>query len=143
VPQTDTDVPSGEDGTTKVDDLWGEDILPDLDEWENPHNPDTLPGPDATNLRLYDTPVAVHAQVQVEADEWELKRMGISQMQDLLIHFSTYILDIKKIVVKLGDRVTWGGEKYEILKVYPKGYWKNTNIFLYLICDCKRIHIGS
>lgn len=139
------DEPVGTAGETMVDDLWGEDIPATLTaEWVQPHG-DAIESlaHDATDCRRYADPIQVHFSVLREATEYQLKKMGIDQMKDLIITTPILHLDERGVTMRIGDYFWWQGDKYEVEEVQNKGYWKNSSIYLYLLGNCKRMREGS
>lgn len=132
-------------GTTKVDDLWGEDVPLSLTaEWIQPHaiNAGGLLA-DATATRAYKTSVQFHLPIQRGLDDKTLKRYGIDQMRDVIVTFLTPVLDELGVVVSVGDKFVWDGESYEVEQEKKAGWWQNTNVPLYIIGNCKRLRLGS
>ncbi len=136
---------SGVATETKVDDLWGEDIPDNLTaEWVQPH--ETTPEGllyDAADTRQYDNAVLINAALDLQPSERTLKKVGIDEVKGIMVTIPVMLLDEAGITVKMGDFFVWRGERYEVLVTHDKGYWFNTNIYLYLVLDCKRQRIGS
>jgi hypothetical protein len=136
--------PVGVAPNTVFDPLWGEavddEVLPGDGTYVQPHLSGTA---DATvDVRLAD-PVMIHAQVRREAKERELKRLGFDEIRDLLLVFPTTLLDIAGITVQQGDQFTWSNHKYQVLQWRDTGFWKNTDLRLYIVCNCEHLKVGS
>lgn len=136
---------SGIPGETVMDDLWGEDIPTNMTaEWVQPHGDDTAGlSYDATDTRIYHEPVVIHAAIDRQPTDRTLKKIGIDKMKELLVTIPTPSLDDANLSCSIGDYLVWRGESYEVENVYDRGYWKNTNIFLYVVLNCKRMRRGS
>jgi len=136
----------GEGVSTSVDDLWGED-LPDFDQtvmdYSNPHSQEDSPEPNAIEGKQYRDPVNTRIHILEEATEYQLKKMGRDLMNDLIATFLTPMLDDNGLVVKSGDEFTWNGERYKILDVKHRGFWKMTNLFLFVECNCEKARYGT
>lgn len=136
---------SGKAGETIVDDLWGEDIPTTLTaEWVQPHS-NTVVGlaADATDTQVHAPAVKLHAALQLEPTERELKKVGIDKRKAIIATIPTYMLDLNVVTCKKGDYFIWRGEQYEVLAVHDKGYWYNTNVYLYIVLDLNRRRLGS
>lgn len=140
-----TDLSGTPQDTTKVDDLWGEDVPVSLTaEWIQPHSV-SIEGmsADATNTRAYLPAKQFNLPIQRSVTDKTLKRFGIDEMRDVLVTFLTPVLDELSITVKVGDKFVWDGESYEIEQAKEEGFWQNTNVPLYVIGNCKRLRLGS
>lgn len=133
----------GEMGTTIFDPLWGESV-PTSEEatgWEQPH---ANPTHDATDSRgAFDTGVKIHARVQREAKDRTLKKLGFDKIRDLLIFIPLSMLDNLGIQVEAGDEFDWDGERFKVLQRRRTGYWKNTNIRLYIAINAEHTRLQS
>lgn len=138
----DTESVSGEAGGTAFDPVWGEavDNLAITGGWKQPH----LSGDRrAVNPEKFMAPERIHAQVRREAKDKELKKLGFDEVRDLLLTIPLSLLDERGIVVSIGDRFIWDNDLFEVLQFEKTGYWKNTNLRLYMVLNCKHYHPGS
>lgn len=136
----DTQSLTGEVGTTTFDPILGEAVDTTGTFWKQPHlSGDTR----AASPERFMDPVRVHAQVRREAKEKELKKLGFDEVRDLLLTIPTSILDKLGIEVTQGDRFVWDNDLFEVLQFETTGYWKNTNLRLYMILNCRHYHPGS
>jgi hypothetical protein len=138
----DTESVSGTAGGTVFDPVLGEavDNAALVSGWKQPHlSGDTR----AVSPERFMDPVRVHAQVRREAKEKELKKLGFDEVRDLLLTIPTSMLDKLGIVVTQGDRFVWDNDLFEVLQFETTGYWKNTNLRLYMILNCRHYHPGS
>jgi hypothetical protein len=136
----DTQSLTGEAGTTVFDPILGEAVDNASATWKQPH----LSGDRrAVSPERFMDPVRVHAQVRREAKEKELKKLGFDEVRDLLLTIPTSMLDKLGIVVTQGDRFVWDNDLFEVLQFETTGYWKNTNLRLYMILNCRHYHPGS
>lgn len=136
---------SGVAGETQVDDLWGEDIPQGLTaEWVQPHG-DTAAALalDATAGRIYGASVQVNAALDLQPSERTLKKIGLDQAKGVIVTIPTPLLDLVGITCRGGDYFIWRGEKFEVLNWHDRGYFYNTNVYLYMVLDCNRQRIGS
>lgn len=129
---------------TMIDDLWGESISDMVTTWEQPHGgtPEALILP-ATDVDNFFDAISIHAAILMEPTERQLKKIGLDSVKDLAVTLPTYYLDICNVTCNRGDYFIWRGEEYEIHTVHDRGYWKNTNVFLYLVLNCKRKRLGA
>jgi hypothetical protein len=135
------DSPVGEAGNTVFDPIWGEAIPASMaTEWEQPHADDV---PNAPHPEIHADPVQLHLRIQREATEKELKRYGFDELRDLLAFSPLSLLDEAGIEVTQGDYFIWDGDEYEVLQMERSGYWKNTNVRLYLVMNCTHRRAGS
>lgn len=132
----------GTTGGTAFDPITGEavDNAALTGAWKQPH----LSGDRrAVNPERFLAPIKVHAQVRREAKEKELKKLGFDEIRDLLVTIPTSVLDKLGIVVTQGDRFIWDNDLYEVGQFETTGYWKNTNLRLYNVLNCRHWHPGS
>ena len=140
-PSDDPNTPTGEPGNTMFDPIWGESVPVDMATgWRQPHGNTT---PDAPNPELFEPPVKLHMRVQREAKEKELKKYGFDQVRDLLAFVPLSLLDEAGVTVKQGDYFVWDGDEYVVLQFDRVGYWKNTNVRLYMALNCEHRRPGS
>lgn len=138
----DTESVSGTAGGTVFDPILGEavDNAAATGKWKQPH----LSGDRrAVNPEKFFPPVRLHAQVRREAKEKELKKLGFDEVRDLLLTIPTSMLDKLGITVTQGDRFVWDNDLFEVQQFETTGYWKNTNLRLYIILNCRHYHPGS
>jgi hypothetical protein len=133
---------SGEAGTTQYDPVWRE-IVPRTQEgqdWEQPHLSLTH---DATDQGIFHPDVELHAQMRREAREYELKRWGFDKIRDLLVTIPLSFLDAHDITVEPGDVLVWDDDEYLVKQFKREGWWKNTNVRLYVVLNCEHRKLGS
>jgi hypothetical protein len=133
---------SGEAGNSAFDPLWGESIDPQalIDGWKQPHlNPDQ----EAANVTQFADPVKLHAQVRREARDDELKKLGFDRFRDLLVTIPLSLLDKKGVTTQQGDRFIWDNELYQVEQMNRTGFWKNTNLRIYMVLNCEHARLGS
>lgn len=138
----DTASVSGTTGGTVFDPILGEavDNAALAGQWKQPH----LSGDRrAVNPEKFAAPVRVHAQVRREAKEKELKKLGFDEVRDLLLTIPTSMLDKLGITVTQGDRFVWDNDLFDVQQFETTGYWKNTNLRLYIVLNCRHYHPGS
>jgi len=135
--------PIGEAGHTAWDPLWGESIdttIGATGEWAQPHG-DAVDN--AVAVEVFATPVNIHGRVQREMKDRELKKLGFDEMRDIIVFFPHGLLDALGITVYAGDEFIWDGDRYLVKQHKSGGYWKNTNIRLYRVCNCEMVRSGS
>lgn len=133
----------GEPGTTQFDPLWGEPVPGSMEGtgWEQPHG---NAAHDATDSRgVFDLPVEIHARIQREAKDYTLKRLGFDKIRDLLVFIPTSMLDAQGIQVEPGDEFVWDGERFQVIQRRRDGWWKNTNIRLYVAISAEHARLQS
>jgi len=138
----DTESVSGTAGGTTFDPVLGEavDNAALTGGWKQPH----LSGDRrAVNPEKFMTPLRIHAQVRREAKEKELKKLGFDEVRDLLLTIPVSLLDKLGVTVTQGDRFIWDNDLYEVLQFETTGFWRNTNLRLYLVLNCRHHHPGS
>lgn len=135
-----TGVPTG----TVFDPVYGEIVPAKMltdGKWSQPHlNADPELTASTQSTERYDGPFKIHARVQREAKEYELKLYGFDEMRDLLIHVPSATFDEYGITAAPGDKFVWDGDVYVVLQDKGTGYWKNTNLRLYrsLMAESKK-----
>lgn len=131
---------------TVVDKTYGETVPSAMqaDGWFQPHgtSPKSIAA-DATEGKKYDDFKEIRAQVTTELTTKQLERWGLNEERDATIFFAAPLLDDATTTVKTGDKFRWDGEEFEITEVYRRGRWKHTNVYLYIVCQAKRIKLGS
>lgn len=143
-PSLPSDVPTvvGEAGGTAFDPLWGESVPADQltdGVWQQPNDGSGA----AANPELFNPVVIVNCRIQRDAKEKELKKYGFDQIRDLLLFIPTARLDQLGITARAGDEFVWDGYRYQFEQVEATGYWKNTNLPLYLVANCEQKKVGS
>lgn len=143
----DVDNPVGEseiDGSSEFDFLWGESVDPTMvvSKWKQPHldEGDTA---EAANVEVFADPIPVHAQVRREARENELKKLGFDRLRDLLLTIPLSLLDRAGITCQAGDRFIWDNESFQVEQQERAGYWKNSNLRIYMVLNCEHARMGS
>ena len=133
----------GDAGGGQWDPLWGESV-PTSEEttgWEQPHGNDTH---DATDSRgIFSAAIPLKARIQREAKDRELKKYGFDKVRQVLVHIPVSILDANGIQVEAGDEFEWDGERFMVLQRRRSGYWKNTNVRLYVTINADHARIQS
>ena len=139
----DLDVAVGSAGTTKIDPLYGEAIDPDdSGNWQQPHlSGDTAAA--AVDVDLFDDPVELFMRVQRETIDLDLKLYGFDRVRDLLCYVPLSFFDKFGLTVHAGDYFVWDGDPYDVLQFDRVGYWKNTNLRLYMLINAEHRRHGS
>lgn len=142
-PSADANDPTGEAGNTKFDPLWGESVPATMEAtgWEQPHG--SVGVHDPNNPEIYEEPFDVHAKIQREALDLELKKYGFDRVRDLLVTIPLSFFDAHDITVRNGDYFLWDDDEYVVLQHDCKGYWQNTNICLYMVINAEHRRAGS
>lgn len=132
----------GEPGSTKFDPLLGEavPVAEGQTEWVQPHLSGTL---DATQADVFASAVQVRARVRREATDDELKRWGWEKVRDLVVTIPVSLLDRLGVTCRPGDKLAWDGQEYTVLNVSQDGYWKNSNVKLFVNLNCETRRKGS
>jgi len=131
-------------GGTEVDPLYLESVPQGTSSyWQQPHSSVESPERDAEKWNEYREAVDVHAFIRVTVNPYVLQRWGIDEDFDIIAMFTTPELDDRGILISVGDRFFWQGQEYEVHHRRPEGWWFNTDAFLHLICDCRRVRRGS
>jgi hypothetical protein len=139
-PRVDLNTPIGEPTTTQFDPLYNEAVPVNTVQWQQPHLSGSLVAP---NPELFDPPVEIHARVQREAKEKELKKYGFDEFRDLLVFAPASMFDNYGMSVQQGDKLEWDDDPYTVLQYELTGYWKNTNLRLYVVMNCQHYRAGS
>lgn len=142
-PITGIEAPVGAAGQNTFDDLYGEIVDPALagQAWKQPHRDAVLAA--GVEVERYAGPVEVPARVQRELKDYDLKKYGFDEMRDLLLHIPAFTLDSLGITSVAGDKFIWNGEEYTVLQVKEAGYWKNTNLRLWVNIMAEHRRRGS
>lgn len=95
-------------------------------------------------------PILIRARVEHNPSKQRLMRWGIEESRDIIVSFSSVLLDDLGILEKtsnflIGDIVRFDDDLYEIRDQHrpSEGYWGNTNIPLYISCSCSRFKFGK
>lgn len=131
-PVTDVPLPTGATGHNTFDVLWGEVVDPGLAgaPWRQPHRDGTIAA--GVEIERYRPSIQLRARVQREVKDYDLKLYGFDKMRDLLLHVPSNILDRFGVTATEGDKFVWNGEEYVAVSVRESGYWKNTNVRLWV-----------
>lgn len=134
----------GDVPATQYDPLWGESIAENavLTDWKQPHGSQDVPA-DTKKVDQYYGPFSINAQVKRDAKKTELQKIGFDEIRDLLVYIPVSILDAFGITVTEGDYFVWDMREYTVVRVNSTGYWKNTNIALYVALNCENRRHGS
>lgn len=142
-PVADVNTLTGEAGASKFDPLWGESQDANRTTWRQPHGTDGAVK--AADVEVFKTPVSLHMQVNpVTETRPDLHKYGFDEddrrIGRLLVTIPCSLLDNGNVVCTAGDLVKWEGDEFLVLKTRLTGYWKNTNVRLYmsLLCDHRR-----
>lgn len=138
------DVPTGEAGQSAFDFLWGESVDPAavIEGWKQPHQ-DEGDTQEAANVSMFDDPIPIRAQVRREARENDLKKLGFDRLRDIIITIPLSLLDRAGITVQAGDRFIYDNDLYQVEQQERTGYWKNTNLRIYMVLNCEHARMGS
>jgi len=141
------DVTSVGTGGSVVDPLWGETIPQPAprfkSKWAQPQSSVESSLRDADNHHVFGPPQKIHVYIRRELNDYMLKRFGIEKIEDLIVIFLTSELDAAGIVVQEQDRFQWNNAEYEILNPKDVERWAHTDIFLFVVANCKRVRYGS
>jgi hypothetical protein len=140
---TDLDTISSISGVTLMDPLHGEAVDPGMagQEFTQPH----LGGFKATtdDTDVFESAIIVPMQTKREAKKEELFRWGFERVRDLLVIIPLVILDEEHVTCGAGDKLTWSGNEYNVKQYATDGYWKATNLRLYMVLNCETRRRGS
>lgn len=136
------DIPaSGAAGATKFDPIWGESVDQTLTTWQQPHaSGGTI---QATDVEVYLPPVTVNARIQRISKETQLKKYGFDKVRDLTLFIPLVLLDRVDVTVKHGDRFVWNQFTYMVREHNKVGYWKNTDVAMYMALNCEQWRAGA
>lgn len=140
---------SGSTPGTIVDPLYGEAIpVHDLGggQWEaiQPHG-STTPAmeTDAPSRKKHKTAVPLFIHLLRNEQNPELKLEGANTSREFTLTVPTPLLDKYGVVIRSGDRIAVGVNLIEVKEVRMVGYWKWTNIPLYIKMECSLEARGS
>lgn len=131
---------SGEPANTQFDPLWAESVDPNMATWQQPHLSGTLK---AADVDVFFDPVPIHARLQRENLELELKKYGFDQVRDLLVFVPLTFFDSNNIAVSAGDKFVWDDDEYRVLQFDRTGFWKNTNLRIYMAINAEHLRAGG
>jgi len=133
----DLNVPTGAAGHTKIDPLYGESVEPDSDaNWQQPHlSGDTAAA--TADIEQFEDPIEIHFRVQRDNIKLEAEMYGFDRIRDLIAYAPLSFLDTFGRTIRAGDWFSWDGDPYTVLQYDRVGYWKNTNIRLYMLMNCE------
>lgn len=132
----------GEAGGSAFDPLWGETVPAaqlTTGTWQQPHDGTGA----AADPEVFYPKIEFNGRIQREAKEKELKKYGFDQIRDLLLFVPSATLDSFGISARAGDEFIWDGFRYIVKQVEATGYWKNTNLRLYVAMNCEQKKVGS
>lgn len=133
--------PVGEAGTTKFDPVYGETVDAAMGaNWVQPHASGTVK---AANVEVFWPAVKIPRRVQRTAKELELKRWGFDKVRTMIVFIPSYFFDLHGITVVAGDKLLWNGESFTVLQFNGDGYWKNSNLPLYMVLNVEHLRVGS
>ena len=132
------DTPSGSPGT-QYDPLYGEAIDATMTAPGQPHGTDYA----AADVDVFKSPVVLHARVRRDAKETDLKRWGFEKVRDLVLYVPLSLLDAAGVTVGNGDKFAWGPQEFTVNEYNRDGYWKNTNVPLYMVLNAEHRRKGS
>lgn len=139
----------GQPPTTVVDPLYGEAIpIHDLGagQWEaiQPHGTSAAAlATDAPIRKKHKPAVPLNVHVLRNEQNPELKLEGANPSREYTITIPTPLLDKYGVVVRPGDRIVLGVNQIELKEVRMVGFWKWTNIPLYIKAEAASEAIGS
>lgn len=143
-PETTTDgsVPVGTPGTTIYDPIYGESVDPAMlaDGWQQPNLSGTL---EAADVELYAAPVNINMRIHVEASDELLHAYGFDEVRDLLVEVPCSILDEVGVTATEGDKFSWGGLMYRVLKIGYSQRFRNQSFYVYVGMNCESWRTGS
>lgn len=141
--EEDYDVMVGASGMTAFDPLYDEPGVADADgDWQQPHSTSSGPATEDDSDKFGDS-VEVYGRIVREALDLDLKRWGFDRIRDLICHIPLSILDTVGISVQAGDYFEWDGDQYAVLQQDQTGFWKNSNVRLYITLNCEHRRQGS
>ena len=133
--------PVGETGTTKFDPVWGESVNAPNGKWEQPHG--TAGVVAATAVELFAEPQHIHFRVQRINKEVELRKYGFDKVRLLTMFTPVSLLDEAGVTIKHGDKIRWNGDYFKVEDFNLNGYWKNTDIPMYMVMNLDHYRLGG
>lgn len=80
----------------------------------------------------------INAEVETRPSVQFLKKIGIDEVRDIIVKFSTFILDEMTIDIRPGDRITYDSHRYEVMSFHRMDPWYNFNVPFHLYVTCNR-----
>lgn len=134
-------------GGSVVDPLWNETVPQPAprfkSKWAQPHSSVESEQKDADTHHRFAPPIKVHAYIRRELNDYMLRRFGIEKIEDNIAIFLTAELDEVGIVVQEQDRFQWNNAEYEVLNPKDVERWAHSDVFLFVVANCKRVRYGS
>ena len=113
-------------------------------EFMQPHSsvdsPDDI---DPARPHRFIPPVKIHGRVQVDWEEYYLKKHGIEEEVHLEVTFLGVDLDKLGVLCNIGDELSWRDQDYVVHSVRPTGFWKNTDVVIFWSAFCSKKQEGS
>lgn len=132
---------------TVIDPLTGESIPLDAnDEFVQPHGDDPdADAVDATVTRQFKDAVLLPTFFRRQQVSRRLKATGENTSRHFQVMWPTALLDRFGVVVNVGDEFEYAGRTVEIKEaiIPDRGYWKWTNIPMYVVAWCSYKSKGS
>lgn len=87
--------------------------------------------------KQFNDQLRIPAEVENPPSAQSLKKIGIDEERQIVIRFSTFILDELGVDVRPGDRITYDSHRYEVMSFHRLDYWYNSGVpfHLYVTCD--------
>jgi hypothetical protein len=129
---------------TQFDPLWGEAVDPALrgESWTQPHlSGEYAADKDATDV--YATAVPMPSRFRREVKDSELHQWGFDRVRDVVVTIPVVFFDLADLTAKAGDKLSWNSSFYDVVQQTTDGYWRNSNIPLYVILNCQTRRRGS
>ena len=105
----------------------------------------TLYNDDASETgRVYADPVEVAVFWEFQPTEKTLDKYGLDKNRELMLHFSRPWLEDNAIVEpKIGDRVKFRADFFDILDINESGHFPNLDIYLQIVVAADKDRPGS
>ncbi len=143
--QIDLSKTSGESGASKFDTLWGESIDASKTTWVQPQGTDG--DVVATDPEVFKPAVAMRARVRRIIKDMKLEKYGIDSndkwIGGVLVIMPCSLLDKALVTCISGDKLLWDTDYYLVVEPKRGGWWKSTNVPLYVTLVCEHLHHGS
>lgn len=124
-------------GASSFDTVYGEHVDPANTTWTQPH----LSGATkAVDTEVYLEVVRIPIRVTRQLFDLALHKPGFDNVRTVQMSIPLSILDKFGVTVTAGDKFEWNGDEYIVMAPEEKGFWRNTNVRLYLssVCEHKR-----
>lgn len=122
----------------RVDELYGEAVpLTVSGQYFQPHAPGaTTDAP--SERRRYKAGITVNVGFRREPVEDPLELAGAIMSRKFTVTMPVALLDLLSITANVGDAIVLAGQQMEVSEsIVPEGgYWKFTNIPMYVVCKC-------